>query len=74
MRFSKLDDECKTYNWNSELNEMDGTKRNSGQSNGKSRYSLGKVKKMPSQFLGVYMERDTISAENGSDRRLQKQN
>jgi hypothetical protein len=29
---------------------------------------------MPSQFLGVYMERDTISAENGSDRRLQKQN
>jgi hypothetical protein len=46
------------------LKNSDGNKRNSGESNGKSRYLLANVKEMPSQFLGcLYGNRHNFSRE-----------
>jgi hypothetical protein len=43
---------------------MAGTRRNCGQTNGKSRYSHGKMKEIPSQFLGcLYGNRHNFTRE-----------
>jgi hypothetical protein len=46
------------------LNKREETKRNYEKSEGNSRYSLGKVKEMPSQFLGcLYGNRHNFTRE-----------